>query len=43
MFDEYFLLRQEGKLSRVEAESPNQVDGYVGNMTMGNQLITPSA
>ena len=35
--------------SRVEAESPNQVHGYVGNilaythMTIGKHLITPSA
>ena len=33
----------------VEAEPPNQVDGYVGNilaythMTIGKHLITPSA
>ena len=37
------------EISRVEAESPNQVDGYVGNilaythMTIGKNLITPSA
>ena len=42
-------IQPEGKLSRVEAEPPNQVDGYIGNilaythMTIGKNLITPSA